>query len=54
MSVILTEHELSGLDRSLGQVDFGGMPARMVHESIDPLATEIAPAIREELGLSAA
>ncbi|MFC8198877.1 LLM class flavin-dependent oxidoreductase [Streptomyces sp. NPDC060006] len=51
---ILTEHELFGLDRFLGQVDFGGMPAPMVHESIELLATEVAPAIRKELGLSAA
>ncbi|MGW5064408.1 LLM class flavin-dependent oxidoreductase [Streptomyces sp. NPDC004096] len=46
---ILTEHELLGLDRFLGQVDFGGMPAPMVHESIELLATEVAPAIRKEL-----
>ncbi|MFF4357639.1 LLM class flavin-dependent oxidoreductase [Streptomyces sp. NPDC001604] len=48
---ILTEHDLLGLDRFLGQVDFGGMPTSMVHESIELLATEVAPAIRKELGL---
>ncbi|MFE9453984.1 LLM class flavin-dependent oxidoreductase [Streptomyces sp. NPDC006739] len=50
---ILTEHELFGLNRFLGQVDFGGMPTSMVHASIELLATEVAPAIRKELGLSA-
>jgi alkanesulfonate monooxygenase SsuD/methylene tetrahydromethanopterin reductase-like flavin-dependent oxidoreductase (luciferase family) len=46
---ILTEHELFGLDRFLGQIDFGGMPASMVHRSIELLATEVAPAVRKEL-----
>ncbi|MEU6379351.1 LLM class flavin-dependent oxidoreductase [Streptomyces sp. NPDC046909] len=50
---ILTERELLGLDRFMGQVDFGGMPAPMVHGSIELLATEVAPAIRKELGLPA-
>ncbi|MDT0321938.1 LLM class flavin-dependent oxidoreductase [Streptomyces millisiae] len=47
---LLTERELLGIDRFMGQVDFGGMPAPMVHGSIELLATEVAPAIREELG----
>ncbi|MEV0640967.1 LLM class flavin-dependent oxidoreductase [Streptomyces sp. NPDC050619] len=50
---ILTKHALFGLDRYLGQVDFGGMPAPMVHASIELLATEVAPAIRKELGVPA-
>ncbi|MFC8140884.1 hypothetical protein ACFUKV_03795 [Streptomyces paradoxus] len=50
---ILTEHELFGLDRFMGQVDFGGMPSRMVHESIELFATEVAPAVRKELGPAA-
>jgi hypothetical protein len=29
----------------------GGMPAPMVHDSIELLATEVAPAIRKELGI---
>jgi len=44
---ILTEHSLLGLSRFMGQIDFGAMPARMVDSSIELLATEIAPAIRE-------
>ncbi|MGW5063476.1 LLM class flavin-dependent oxidoreductase [Streptomyces sp. NPDC004096] len=47
---ILTERELLGIDRFMGQVDFGGMPAGMVHNSIELLATEVAPALRKELG----
>jgi alkanesulfonate monooxygenase SsuD/methylene tetrahydromethanopterin reductase-like flavin-dependent oxidoreductase (luciferase family) len=46
---ILDEREVLGIDRYLGQIDFGGMPARMVHDSIELLATEIAPVIRREL-----
>ncbi|WP_435226619.1 LLM class flavin-dependent oxidoreductase [Streptomyces sp. Tue6028] len=47
---ILTEHELLGLNRFMGQIDFGGMPTAMVNASIELLATEVAPAIRKELG----
>ncbi|WP_406340515.1 hypothetical protein [Streptomyces sp. NBC_01578] len=50
---ILTERELLGIDRFIGQVDFGGMPAAMVNRSIELLAPEVAPAIRKELGLAA-
>jgi alkanesulfonate monooxygenase SsuD/methylene tetrahydromethanopterin reductase-like flavin-dependent oxidoreductase (luciferase family) len=50
---ILTEHELLGIDRFMGQIDFGGMPPAMVNRSIELLATEVAPAIRKELGPSA-
>lgn len=46
---ILTEREVLGIDRYMGQVDFGGLPADMVHGSIELLATEIAPVIRREL-----
>lgn len=46
----LTERELLGIDRFMGQIDFGGMPAHMVDNSIELLATEVAPAIREETG----
>jgi alkanesulfonate monooxygenase SsuD/methylene tetrahydromethanopterin reductase-like flavin-dependent oxidoreductase (luciferase family) len=45
---ILTERELLGIDRFIGQVDFGGMPAHMVNDSIELLATEVAPVIRSE------
>jgi alkanesulfonate monooxygenase SsuD/methylene tetrahydromethanopterin reductase-like flavin-dependent oxidoreductase (luciferase family) len=47
---ILTEHSLLGLSRFMGQIDFGGMPAPMVESSIELLATEVAPAIREAVG----
>ncbi|MER5185633.1 LLM class flavin-dependent oxidoreductase [Streptomyces sp. NPDC002896] len=45
---ILTERELLGIDRFMGQIDFGGMPPGMVNDSIELLATEVAPAIRRE------
>jgi alkanesulfonate monooxygenase SsuD/methylene tetrahydromethanopterin reductase-like flavin-dependent oxidoreductase (luciferase family) len=45
---ILTERELLGIDRFIGQIDFGGMPSHMVNNSIELFATEVAPAIREE------
>ncbi|MDH6622653.1 alkanesulfonate monooxygenase SsuD/methylene tetrahydromethanopterin reductase-like flavin-dependent oxidoreductase (luciferase family) [Streptomyces sp. LBL] len=45
---ILTEHELLGIDRFMGQIDFGGMPAHMVSDSIELLATEVTPVVRQE------
>ncbi|MFI0968453.1 LLM class flavin-dependent oxidoreductase, partial [Streptomyces sp. NPDC021080] len=45
---ILTERELLGVDRFMGQIDFGGMPQHMVNDSIELLATEVAPTIRKE------
>ncbi|MFE7795825.1 LLM class flavin-dependent oxidoreductase [Streptomyces sp. NPDC057460] len=45
---ILAERELLGLDRFMGQIDFGGMPTGMVNDSIELLATEVAPVIRRE------
>ncbi|WP_246149373.1 hypothetical protein [Nonomuraea turkmeniaca] len=50
---ILTERALFGIDLFMGQIDFGGMPPHMVGDSIDLLATEVAPAIRKELALPA-
>jgi alkanesulfonate monooxygenase SsuD/methylene tetrahydromethanopterin reductase-like flavin-dependent oxidoreductase (luciferase family) len=38
--------DLLGVDRFMGQIDFGGMPRAMVEESITRLATEVCPAIR--------
>jgi alkanesulfonate monooxygenase SsuD/methylene tetrahydromethanopterin reductase-like flavin-dependent oxidoreductase (luciferase family) len=32
---ILAERDVFGIDRYMGQVDFGGMPAGMVHDSIE-------------------
>ena len=40
-------HTILGVDRFMGQVDFGGMPRAMVEDSIVRFATEIAPAVRE-------
>ncbi|MFI0968294.1 LLM class flavin-dependent oxidoreductase [Streptomyces sp. NPDC021080] len=45
---ILVERELLGIDRFMGQIDFGGMPSCMVNDSIELLATEVAPVIRKE------
>ncbi|VTR75391.1 LLM class flavin-dependent oxidoreductase [Cellulomonas hominis] len=44
---ILDLQTVLGVDRFVGQVDFGGMPRAMVEDSIARLATEIAPAVRE-------
>ena len=38
--------EVLGLDRIFAQVDWGGLPAGLVGESIARYATEIAPALR--------
>lgn len=43
---ILTERELLGTERFMGQIDLGGMPPHMVHDSIELLATEVAPTVR--------
>jgi alkanesulfonate monooxygenase SsuD/methylene tetrahydromethanopterin reductase-like flavin-dependent oxidoreductase (luciferase family) len=47
---ILDAHDLLGLDRFYGQVDWGGLPRAMVTESITRFATEIAPALRAAIG----
>jgi alkanesulfonate monooxygenase SsuD/methylene tetrahydromethanopterin reductase-like flavin-dependent oxidoreductase (luciferase family) len=43
---IMLAHDVLGIDRFFGQVDWGGLPRDLVEESISRLATEIAPAIR--------
>jgi alkanesulfonate monooxygenase SsuD/methylene tetrahydromethanopterin reductase-like flavin-dependent oxidoreductase (luciferase family) len=43
-----------GIDRFIGQFDWGGPPSARVHESIHRLATEIAPACRAATGAAAA
>ncbi|GAB2869422.1 LLM class flavin-dependent oxidoreductase [Nocardioides pacificus] len=43
---ILDAHEVLGLDRFLGQVDWGGLPRAAVEDSISRYAEEIAPAVR--------
>ena len=44
---ILRQHELFGHTRFLAQVDIGGLPFNKVAESIELLATEVAPAVRK-------
>ena len=39
-----------GIGRFIGQFDWGGLPPARVHESIERLATEIAPAVRAAAG----
>jgi alkanesulfonate monooxygenase SsuD/methylene tetrahydromethanopterin reductase-like flavin-dependent oxidoreductase (luciferase family) len=51
---ILDAHEVLGIDRFIGQVDWGGLPRGMVEESITRFATEIAPAVRKAMSTSTA
>jgi alkanesulfonate monooxygenase SsuD/methylene tetrahydromethanopterin reductase-like flavin-dependent oxidoreductase (luciferase family) len=50
---ILDLQTVLGVDRFVGQVDFGGMPRAMVEDSLTRLATEIAPAVRGSASTSA-
>jgi alkanesulfonate monooxygenase SsuD/methylene tetrahydromethanopterin reductase-like flavin-dependent oxidoreductase (luciferase family) len=43
---ILDAHEVLGLDRFLGQIDWGGLPRAAVEDSISRYAEQIAPAVR--------
>ncbi|KIL45304.1 LLM class flavin-dependent oxidoreductase [Jeotgalibacillus soli] len=43
---ILHQHELFGHQRFMAQVDIGGLPLKKIIESIERLATEIAPVVR--------
>jgi len=43
---ILDAHQTLGLDRFLGQIDWGGLPRTAVSDSIHRYAEEIAPAVR--------
>jgi len=43
---ILDAHRVLGLDRFLGQIDWGGLPRGAVSDSISRCAEEIAPAVR--------
>lgn len=51
---ILDAHDALGLDRFIGQFDWGGLPSARVHESIARLAAEIAPAVRAAAGAAVA
>ena len=43
---LVLAHEILGVDRVFGQIDWGGMPRGLVQDSIDRYASEIAPAAR--------
>jgi len=45
---IMLHHEVLGSDRYIGQYDVGNLPAAMSTETIELLATEVAPVIRRE------
>lgn len=47
---IVDLHRLLGADRFMGQVDFGGLPPRLVEESIRVFGEQVAPLVRHELG----
>lgn len=47
---ILDAHEVLGLDRFLGQIDWGGLPRAAVEDSISRYAEQIAPAVRAATG----
>jgi probable LLM family oxidoreductase len=47
---ILAQHEIFGHDRFLGQISVGPMPHAQVMRAIELLGTEVAPAVRAELG----
>jgi len=49
---ILYEHELFGHQRFLAQIDIGGLPYRLVAQSIELLGTEVLPAVKRALGQS--
>ena len=44
---ILRQHELFGHQRFMAQIDIGGLPFKKVAESIELLATEVAPIVRK-------
>ncbi|EDZ99352.1 Luciferase-like monooxygenase [Burkholderia sp. H160] len=46
---VLMEHELFGHQRYMAQMDVGGVPFEKVRDSIELLATEVAPAVRKAL-----
>jgi probable LLM family oxidoreductase len=50
---ILYQHELFGHQRFMAQMSVGSMPHSQVMRSIELFGTEVAPAVRKELGVSA-
>ena len=51
---ILFQHEIFGHDRFLLQFSVGTMPHHRIMRAIELLGTEVAPAVRAELGAAAA
>jgi hypothetical protein len=49
---IIDMRALLGIDRLLGQVDIGGMPRQMVHDSIRRFGEIVAPAVRHVVSTS--
>ena len=47
---ILFQHEIFGHDRFLLQLSVGTMPHAKIMRAIELFGTEVAPAIRKELG----
>ena len=47
---ILFEHELFGNTRFMAQISVGTLPHEKVMHAIELLGTEVAPAVRKELG----
>jgi alkanesulfonate monooxygenase SsuD/methylene tetrahydromethanopterin reductase-like flavin-dependent oxidoreductase (luciferase family) len=47
---IVALHDVLGLDRFFGQVDWGGLPQALVEDSIARYAAEIAPAVARAIG----
>jgi probable LLM family oxidoreductase len=45
---LLYQHEVFGHERFLAQIDIGGLPYKKVAQTIELLATEVAPVIRRE------
>jgi probable LLM family oxidoreductase len=50
---ILFQHELFGHDRFLAQISVGNLPHDRVLRAIELLATEVAPAVREQVAAAA-
>jgi alkanesulfonate monooxygenase SsuD/methylene tetrahydromethanopterin reductase-like flavin-dependent oxidoreductase (luciferase family) len=46
---LLYQHELFGHQRFLAQIDIGGLPYNKVAQTIELLATEVAPVVRREI-----
>lgn len=45
---LLYQHEIFGHQRFMGQIDIGGLPFSKVAQTIELLATEVAPVLRRE------